>query len=186
MKRTLYLIAGANGSGKTTLAHELLRDGPDLALLNADDEAAKIGDTLGIRSGRIILEKADRMLAAGRSVALESTIAGRYHEYMIGQFRRKKYEIILIYVFLDFPEANIARVKKRVALGGHDIPEADIRRRFYKSVKNFWPTSKLADRWKLFHNGDDNYELVAFGGAGVEQIINDELYKKFKKGLRNE
>ncbi|MDR3208769.1 MAG: zeta toxin family protein [Rickettsiales bacterium] len=185
MKKTLYLIAGANGSGKTTLAHELLRDEPELVLLNADDEALKINDNFGIRAGRIILEKSDNMLAAGKSIALESTISGKYHERLIKKFREKRYEVIFIYVFLDFPEANIARVKKRVALGGHDIPEADIRRRFHKSIRNFRAAAKLADRWKLFYNGDDNYELIAEGNDVEEQIMNDDMYKRFNKGLKN-
>lgn len=181
----MYLIAGANGSGKTTLAHELLKDEPGLVFLNADETAAKIGDKLGIRAGKIVLENIDKVLLSGKSVALESTISGKHHERAIKKFRAKKYEIILIYVFLDFPEANIARVKKRVALGGHNIPESDIRRRFYKSVKNFWPAAKLVNHWKLFYNGDDNYELIAEGNKSIEQIMNDELYKKFNKGLKN-
>lgn len=32
---------------------------------------------------------------------------------------------------------SINRVKNRVANGGHDIPEADIRRRFKRSWRNF-------------------------------------------------
>lgn len=37
------------------------------------------------------------------------------------------------YVGLDSPERHIARVKARVALGGHDIPEATIRERYTTS-----------------------------------------------------
>jgi predicted ABC-type ATPase len=44
-------------------------------------------------------------------------------------------EVRVWYVGLSTPELHIARVRARVARGGHDIPEADIRRR--------WDTSRL-------------------------------------------
>lgn len=69
----------------------------------------------------------------------------------------------------------------RVLLGGHDVPKDDVIRRFYKSVKNFWPTIKLADSWQLYYNGGDDYEKIAFGRGDIVEILNDEVYNKFKK-----
>lgn len=181
MAKTFYLIAGANGSGKTTLAHELLREEKDLAFLNADEIAAKIGDDLGLRAGRIILENADKFLASKKPVAMESTISGKYHERVIEKFKSAGYEIILIYVFLDAVDLNIARIQKRVLLGGHRVPDADVRRRYVRSIKNFLPTAKLANSWKLYYNGDDNYELIARSESGVLEIQNEDKYKMFNK-----
>lgn len=59
MKKTLYIIAGPNGAGKTTLAHELVRD-EAIMFLNADEIAAQHNDTVGLLSGRILLEKMDK------------------------------------------------------------------------------------------------------------------------------
>ena len=180
MRKVLYLIAGANGSGKTTLAHELLKDSPGLLFMNSDEIAAKIGDNLGVQAGKIMLEKLAETFKKKKPFALESTISGLHHLRVLEMAKKAKYEIDLIYVFLDFPEANIARIKKRVQLGGHDIPEDVVVRRFYKSVRNFWPASELANHWKLYYNGDGNFELVAEDG----EIMNEDLYNKFKKGLR--
>jgi predicted ABC-type ATPase len=185
MAKNLYIIAGANGSGKTTLAHELLREEKDLVFLNADEIAREINDDLGLRAGKIVLERADELLKAKKSVALESTISGKYHERLIEKFKKSGYEIVLIYVFLNLPELNIARIKNRVALGGHNVPDQDVIRRFHKSVKNFWAATGLADRWKLYYNGDDNYEQIAAGRDDVLEILNDDLYNRFKKGLKN-
>lgn len=182
----MYLIAGANGSGKTTLAHELLKDEKDLLFLNADEVAEKIGDKFGIAAGKIINTELDKVIKSKKSFVWESTISGVHHLKIIEKARNAKYDIVFIYVFLDFPRANLERIKKRVALGGHNVPRDDVIRRFYKSIKNFWSAAKLVDIWKLFYNGDDNYELVAHGNKSAESIINDDLYKKFKKGLKNE
>jgi len=186
MKHVLYLIAGANGSGKTTLGHELLKDERGLLFMNSDEIAAKIDDSFGVQAGKILLQKLGGVIAKKKSFALESTISGLHHLRVLEMAKKAKYEIILIYVFLDFPEANIARIAKRVQMGGHDIADEVVIRRFYKSVANFWPASELADRWKLYYNGDDNFELIAEGGKSVVQIMNEDLYKKFRKGLKTE
>jgi len=180
MKRILYLIAGANGSGKTTLAHELLEDEPGLLFMNSDEIAVQIADNLGVQAGRIMLQKLDETFQRKKPFALESTISGLHHLRVLEMAKKAKYEIDLIYVFLDFPEANIARIKKRVQLGGHDIPEDVVTRRFYKSMANFRGAAALADHWKLYYNGESNFVLVAEDG----KILNEGLYKKFKKSAK--
>jgi predicted ABC-type ATPase len=185
MQRKLYLIAGANGSGKTTLAHELLKEAKDLTFLNSDEIAKNIGDELGLQSGRILLKRLDDFLKDKKSVVLESTISGKYHEHVIKKFRAAKYEIIFIYVFLESIEQNIARIKQRVLLGGHNIPESDVRRRFGRSIANFWKVIKLADVWKLYYNAETSYELIARGSISDAKVINDDIYKKFNKVVNN-
>jgi predicted ABC-type ATPase len=56
---------------------------------------------------------------------------------MIPEWRRAGYYVTLF--FLEIPTAEIAvqRVALRVSQGGHDIPEADIRRRFVSGKRNF-------------------------------------------------
>lgn len=166
MKQTLYLIAGANGSGKTTLAHELLHD-EKITFLNPDEIAAEINDRVGLAAGKILLKRLDEIFKAKKSFAMESTISGQHHLRVLERAGKAGYEIVLIYVFLDNVALNIARVQKRVKLGGHNVPEADIRRRWTKSVCNFSRTAGLADRWKLYYNGHDNYELVAEKGRAT-------------------
>jgi predicted ABC-type ATPase len=47
----------------------------------------------------------------------------------------------------------VARVADRVRLGGHDVPEATIRRRHVAGLANLWSTYlPLADSWKLIDN----------------------------------
>jgi len=152
--------------------------------MNSDEIAAKIDDTFGVMAGKILLQKLAKVIQKKKSFALESTISGLHHLRIMELAKKSKYEIILVYVFLDFPEANIARIQKRVQMGGHDIPDDVVIRRFYKSAANFRPTSALADRWKLYYNGEDSFELIAEGGKSVVQVLNEDLYNKFTKGLK--
>ncbi|MDR1337999.1 MAG: zeta toxin family protein [Rickettsiales bacterium] len=178
MKPIFYLIAGANGSGKTTLGHELLDKEKELIYLNADELAAKMDDKIGISAGKIIHTNLKEVISSRKSFVWESTISGNHHIGILEKARKAEYEIVFVYIFLDSPDVNLARIKKRVALGGHDVPASDVIRRFYKSMKNFSVAAGLVDRWKLFYNGDDNFELVAEGNKRNIEILNDDLCKK--------
>lgn len=180
MRKKLYIIAGPNGSGKTTMAKELVKD-ELITFLNADEIAAKYHDDIGLRSGRMLLEKFDKLISLGESVVLESTISGNYHNRIIERARKAKYEIIFVYVFLASVEQNLARIKQRVKLGGHNVPEMDVKRRYKRSLRNFWDVYKNVNQWELYYNGENNYEIVARGTGEALEILNDTLYNSFKK-----
>ena len=83
---------------------------------------------------------------------------------------------------MDDDSENILRVKNRVLNGGHDIPIEDIKRRYVRSRKLFLYLYKnMADKYLIFFNGDDNYELV----AEDEDIVDEDLYALFVKGFES-
>jgi predicted ABC-type ATPase len=56
------------------------------------------------------------------------------------------------------------RVAQRVREGGHDIPEATIRRRFKQGLRNmFHVYMPLVDEWYLYDNTEGDTTLVAKG-----------------------
>ena len=174
----LYLIAGPNGSGKTTIARELIGDNPTLSFLNADDIAREynIGP---VKAGRVLMDKMDTVFSAHHSFALETTLSGKFHNHVIKRAKSDDYKIVFLYVFLSSVEQNIARVRQRVALGGHDVPESTIRRRYLKSIMNFEPVAKQSDQWELYYNGGTRYELLAHGIHEQIKIINNPMYTSF-------
>ena len=180
MKKKLYIIAGANGAGKTTLAHELVKD-ESVTFLNADEISERYKDNIGMLSGRILLNKFNKLINSGKSIVLESTVSGNFHNRIIEQAHKQKYEIIFVYVFLDSVKQNLERIKHRVAMGGHNVATADVQRRYIRSMKNFKDIIKKIDHWELYYNGENNYELVARGKHSVLDIIDDALYNKFNK-----
>jgi predicted ABC-type ATPase len=66
------------------------------------------------------------------------------------------YHISLFFLRLSDPEIAIARVASRVRQGGHDIPEAVIRRRFTAGLRNLERLYKPeADDWIVYDNSGD-------------------------------
>ena len=74
----------------------------------------------------------------------------------------------------------LALASERVRRGGHDVPAADVRRRFTRSARNFWSLYRpLADEWSLDYNGADGFRRVAAGTAHDLAVYDDELTTLF-------
>jgi len=177
-EKVFYLIGGPNGSGKTTLARELIGDHPEISFLNADDIQHKYDVSPG-RAGMMLLDKMEEIFSAHSSFAFETTLSGKLHNKFIKRAKSDGYKIVFLYVVLSSVEQNLARVRQRVALGGHDVPESVIRRRYDKSILNFEPVAQMADQWELYYNGDKKYELLARGIHDKIDIVNNPKYSTF-------
>lgn len=68
--------------------------------------------------------------------------------------RSAGYRIVLHYVCVDSPDQSLDRIRNRVALGGHDVPEPDVRRRFRRSLENLPGAMTRADEVVLYDNTD--------------------------------
>jgi predicted ABC-type ATPase len=62
------------------------------------------------------------------------------------------FHVDLIYLCLNTPEHGILRVQERVGQGGHNVPDEDIRRRYFRSLDNLPEAIRIADRAILFDN----------------------------------
>ncbi len=187
--KLLYIIAGANGSGKSTLAEILLKE-KNLEFLNADEIAKKIApdsiNSVPISAGKEYFKKLDLFLKLQKSFAVESTLSGNNIKRIIKKAENQNYKIVLVYSFLQNCTTCIERVKKRVENGGHNVPEADIIRRYYKSLIKFWDEYRLiVDEWTMFYNGYDYAPIVvSFGSHNFVDIINNEMQDKFNNLLK--
>jgi predicted ABC-type ATPase len=162
----VIIIAGPNGAGKTTFAREFLPEEAQLPVfINADLIAAGLSpfrpEIAAIQAGRIMLAEIAEKAAKSESFALETTLSGHSYARHIPEWRKAGYYVELFFLSLDAPETAIARVKARVAQGGHDVPETTIRRRFASGIDNFHRIYKpLVDAWMLYDNsGNDPIPL---------------------------
>ena len=189
-KPTLTIIGGANGSGKTTLAREFVAEG-NLQYLGADDIARELNplDLADAASGaaRIFSRRLGEHLENRTSLVVESTLSGLSLRNWIEKARAFDYRVRILFVYLDSPELCLQRIAARVAKGGHDVPEIDVRRRFDRSNRNFWDSYKnLADEWNLFFNTGDSFEQIAAADAEGIIIFDEERYLQWLKMVKTE
>lgn len=106
---------------------------------------------------------------------------------VIERLKQQDYLIRIIYIFLDSPSDCIERIKVRVKLGGHFVPDEDVIRRFYRSIDNFWNVYKyLINEWILYYNSTTfDSSLVAMGENNNYLIENNELFEKFIAHIKN-
>lgn len=164
--KRVIIIAGPNGAGKTTFAREFLPNEAKCPIfINADLIAAGLApfypESAAVRAGRLMLEEIRHHFLAGESFAFETTLAGRGYLRHIHQWRAAGYLVKLVFLRLNSPEEAMARVAQRVRQGGHDIPEAAIRRRFDAGLKNFERLyAPLVDAWTLYDNSGPSPVLL--------------------------
>ena len=165
----ILILAGPNGAGKTTLATELLPNEADCpAFVNADAIAAGLSPfrpaTMAFRAGRLMLETMHGYASRGESFAFETTLSGRRYARAIPLWRNEGYRVKLLFLRLPSADAAIARVRQRVAEGGHDVPEEVIRRRFHAGWRNFERVYRdLVDEWAVYDGSGATPLLVARG-----------------------
>ena len=188
-QKYLYIISGANGSGKSTLAEVLLKE-KNLEFLNADEIAKELApnaiNSVPISAGKEYFKRLKLYFDNKKSFAVESTLSGNNVIRIIKRAQDLNYKIILVYSFLQNCTTCIERVKKRVKNGGHNVPEEDIIRRYYKSIIKFWNEYRfMVDEWTLFFNGYDYAPIiVSFGVQDKYEVINKQIQDKFNSILK--
>ena len=164
--RKVIIIAGPNGAGKTTFAREFLpNEAACPVFVNADLIAAGISpfapEAAAVHAGRLMLAELDRHFLAGESFAFETTLSGRGYLRHIKRWQLAGYRVELIFLRLGSPDEAIARVAQRVRQGGHDIPEAIIRRRFATGLHHFEHLyAPRVDAWALYDNSGEWPKLL--------------------------
>jgi predicted ABC-type ATPase len=154
----VIVLAGANGAGKTTSSQSLLAD--TLAVttfVNADAIARGLSgfdpDSAAVEASRIMLERLRGLAQQKVNFAFETTLAGRSYASLLREWKGEGYLVRLYYFWLASADLAVARVAERVRSGGHDVPEATIRQRYERSVRNFFNLYRaLADTWRWYDN----------------------------------
>ena len=181
----LIIVGGANGSGKTTVALKYAA-WHQCKYLGADAIAAEIlpssPELAAIAAGKEFVHRMERALTERKTFIVESTLSGRSLRRAILDARRKGFGISIAYVFLNSADACVRRVGERVQKGGHAVPEPDIRRRFSRSIGNFWTLYRpLADNWTLLYNSGEELVDVATGTANKMSVEQEALFSFFKQ-----
>lgn len=143
-----------------------------LDIIDPDAIARSIQSGDPLQAGREALRRRQDALAARRSHLVETTLAGSGIFRHMAAARREGYRIVLHFVSVGSPEVALDRIRNRVALGGHDVPEADARRRFGRSHANLPSVIAWADLAMLYDNTDSDrpHREVAIFGETISWI----------------
>ena len=177
------VLGGINGAGKTTTAEPLGErvDLSDAIFLNPDFETARIlaadpsltQDGANFRGLRFVREEIDRLLAARASIVVETVFANQGYLRLLERAKVLGYGTRLLFFGSARVEQSVARVATRVAQGGHDVPEADIRRRWPLVHQNLTRAVSVADTVSVYASHVDGQppRLIATAKAGRVTIL---------------
>jgi predicted ABC-type ATPase len=158
----IYVLAGTNGAGKSSIAGAMFRrTGADY--FNPDEATARIlaanpglstsdANSAAWHQGKRLLERA---IAERLDVAFETTLGGHTITARLQQALAEDIDVRVWFVGLRTPELHVARVRARVARGGHDIPEARIRERYDRSRLNLIALMPRLTELRVFDNSTD-------------------------------
>jgi predicted ABC-type ATPase len=158
----IYVLAGPNGAGKSSLGGAMFRES-GAEYFNPDEVALRFrmtnpgmtreeANSAAWRQGKRLLECA---ISERLDFAFETTLGGRTIAGLLHQALSQKIEVRIWYVGLATPELHIARVRSRVAAGGHDIPEAKIRERYENSRLNFVNLMPKLTELRVYDNSEE-------------------------------
>jgi len=158
----ITVIAGVNGAGKSSVVGERLRQSGG-EYFNPDEvtrkfQAASTSLTLAEANSRAWDEGKQRLEEAIRVRAdfvFETTLGVTTMTELLSEALDEGLEVALFYVGLDKVELHLARVRARVAAGGHDIPEPKIRERYASSLKNLVKLAPRLTELRVFDNSLD-------------------------------
>lgn len=185
------VIAGPNGAGKTSSAPDLLQEAVGIdAFVNADVIAQGLAafspESAAFMAGRVMLRRIEELARAREDFAFESTLAGQSAHRLLTGLVGVGYDIHIFYLWLPSPDLAVARVRRRVETGGHNVPEPVIRRRFWKSLVNFDRLYRpVTTTWRLYDGSAlGGRPLIAHGtGASEPVVLNETTWLEIRKRI---
>ena len=182
---SVVVLAGPNGAGKSTLAPDLLQGALAVTeFVDADVIARGLSafdpTSAGIAAGRVMLKRLQELAHQRVSFAFETTLASRSFAPWLQRLTRVGYQFHLVFLWLPSADFAVARVADRVRLGGHDVPEETIRRRYAAGMRNFFGLYRpMATSWRVYDSSTGPApRLVAYGrGRKVSGIRDRRVWR---------
>lgn len=153
--KQLWLLAGGNGAGKSTFYRTQLQ-AYGIPFVNADILAKELypdqPEQHSYEAARLAEQIRLQLLREGLSFCFETVFSHPSKIDFVAQAKAHGYEIILVFIHLDNPMLNNARVSQRVAEGGHYVPEDKVNERIPRTLQNIKQALPLCDRVYFLDN----------------------------------
>ena len=102
-----------------------------------------------------------QLLARRESFTFETVMSHPGKVDLLAEAQAAGYRTYLYYVATEDPAINISRVRNRVGLGGHDVPEAKIVERYHRSLDLLMAAIRHANRAYIFDNSGAAHTWLA-------------------------
>jgi len=184
---TCHVVAGPNGSGKSTFALRYLPDfagsieyvNPDLMAQGLSPVDIRLS---ALKAGKLTLARIAELVDARVSFGFETTLSGRGHLRLLDAAKAAGFAVHLYYLWLPNASALPSRIRHRVLAGGHDVPTADVLRRYARSCGNVRDYAALADAFLVFDAVTPEQRLI-YRRNGAETVVDAERTACMRKEL---
>lgn len=186
------IVAGPNGAGKSTIIRELAPPGE---FVNADDYARRINpqdvQAASTAAGRQVVFRLSELIRDQQSFSYETTLSSHQSLNLMATARAAGFKVELAFVLLRSPELHVARVRTRVAHGGHDIPVLTILRRYDRTLANLPAAIRLADQVIIYDNTGDrpvtlcriDRHMIVFDALDEADVFHAQVARLIGDGL---
>lgn len=172
---TIYVLAGVNGAGKSSVGENIFND-EGSTIFNPDTIAASLralhpdispalANGHAWQLGKSLLEQA---IASGRDYRFETTLGGRTIPGLLEKASRGGHLLHVWFCGLASAELHLERVRRRVAHGGHDIPEEKIRERWTASRENLIRLLPFIHHLRVY---DNSHEADPASGLAPRPVL---------------
>ena len=163
--------------GKTTLFNAMNGNVKKSFRINSDEIVREIGkwnsEIDQVKAAKIAVGLRNECMEKGNSFNEETTLTGKTILKLIDKVREKNYKLHLFYVGVGSPDISKERIKKRVADGGHHIPDEVVDKRYKESLKNFEKILKKFDNVVVYDNSMRFRTLLRIIDKKVIKIADD-------------
>jgi predicted ABC-type ATPase len=131
-----------------------------------------------------------KLLERGMTLTLETVMSHPGKVALLREAQLAGYRTYLYYVATDDPEINVSRVRNRVGLGGHPVPEDKIVSRYYRSLDQLMAAIKYTNRAYGFDNSSDSSDrklawLAEITDGRCLELKTDLIPAWFKRAVLN-
>ena len=107
---------------------------------------------------------------------------------LLAQAQARGYRTYLYFVATDDPAINISRVRNRVKLGGHEVPEDRIEKRYHRSLELLMSAIRHTNRAYIFDNSGESREgkhtwLAEITEGRELELKSDKIPAWFKRAV---
>lgn len=161
--KQLWILAGGNGAGKSTFYRLYLKP-LGMPFVNADVIAREVApdqpEAASYKASQFGERLRYELLHEGASFCFETVFSHPSKIDFLAHAKALGYHIVLVFIHLNDPALNQARVAQRVASGGHNVPQEKITPRIIRTLNNIKTAMGLCDEVRLLDNSSAEQPFI--------------------------